>query len=168
MAIVLMRAALTIGVMLGLVGVSAASAAAAAAGEAPRHAVTLTPGVMPTDGPFGAQGGGYRPGRGLPPRLSAEEQRVLADRADGRPTDDAVANRAAAKLRQGEKYAGTRNKQKRAGNHKNTGREPGGAGQSGKAASIGAAVGIGGMAWWLAKLASPACGPAAPICAVAF
>ena len=42
------------------------------------------------------------------------------------------------------------------------------AGDTAKKAAGGAAIvgGAGGLAWWLGKLASPACGPAAPLCAV--
>jgi hypothetical protein len=97
---------------------------------------------------------------------------MLADHADGRPADDAVVKRAKAKLRQGEKYAGDRNRQKRAGDHRGGGRGDSrgddGLARPGKAAAIGAVVGAGGTAWWIAKLASPACGPAAPFCALVF
>jgi hypothetical protein len=38
-----------------------------------------------------------------------------------------------------------------------------------KAVAVGAGIaGLGGLAWWLGKLASPACGPAVVVCAIVF
>jgi hypothetical protein len=47
--------------------------------------------------------------------------------------------------------------------------EDDGGSNTAKSVAIGAgAVGVGGLIWWGAKVLSPACGPLAPVCAIAF
>ena len=47
--------------------------------------------------------------------------------------------------------------------------EDDGSGNAAKSVAIGAgAIGVGGLIWWGAKVFSPACGPLAPVCAIAF
>jgi hypothetical protein len=97
-------------------------------------------------------------GRGRGPALSDRENRALNDKALGRPYDKKAYNSGRKKLVESEKLSGTRNKPKRANNH-NSKRV---------ATGVGAAAAGGGAIWWLGKLASPACGPFLPVCAIAF
>ena len=92
------------------------------------------------------------------PTLSDSENQALNDKALGRPYDKKAYNSGRKKLVESEKLSGTRNKPKRENNH-NSKRVATGAG---------AAVVGGGLIWWLGKLASPACGPFLPVCAIAF
>jgi hypothetical protein len=51
-----------------------------------------------------------------PPQLSDDEKQAIDDKNAGRPFDDAAYQSAMKKLRQGEKFSGDRNKQKRKSN----------------------------------------------------
>ena len=66
------------------------------------------------------KGGGYRPGGQSGPQLSKDEQEAVDKKNAGDPSYDRKAyNRAQQKIKQAEKYAGDRNKQKRDNNNKN-------------------------------------------------
>ena len=118
----------------------------------------VPPGLI-AGGPVSGTGGGQT----QPPALSGPELDVL-DKVkkfgpdvldnDGRK----VWKAAKQKLKAIEKFAGTRNKKKRGTqNHKST--------DGTDLLTWGA---VGGALWWAGKLLSPACGPAAPACAVAL
>ncbi|GAA3829737.1 hypothetical protein GCM10022226_58240 [Sphaerisporangium flaviroseum] len=64
------------------------------------------------------RGGGKRYGKQTAPRLSKQEQEELAKKAAGEPYDRRVVTKAERKLKQGEKFEGDRNEQKRQGNNK--------------------------------------------------
>jgi len=91
-------------------------------------------------------------GRG--PKLSAAEQEALDNYKDGIPYDPKVYKQAKRKQQAQEKYDDERNAGKERGQPK-------------KSVVVGGGLLAGAAAaWWAAKVASPACGPLAPVCLV--
>lgn len=91
-------------------------------------------------------------------QLSWRELEELAKKQAGKKYDPKIVNSAERKLRQQGKYKGDVNKQKRDSERRDKGTI--------KAVGIGGL--LGGAVWWGAKVFSPACGPAAALCAVAL
>ena len=67
---------------------------------------------------MGKGGGGYRPGGQAGPQLSADEQAAVDAKKAGQPYDQKAYKRAQQKIKEGQKYDGTRNNAKRQNNNK--------------------------------------------------
>ncbi|NEW25146.1 hypothetical protein [Nocardia cyriacigeorgica] len=91
--------------------------AGALAGSAMSSAgVSIGAGALGTDSPvvrFEEASAGFRTGKPQCPTLSKEEQDAVDNKNAGRPYDRDAYNRAQQKIKQSEKYCGSRNKQKR-------------------------------------------------------
>ncbi|MGH2627456.1 MAG: RHS repeat-associated core domain-containing protein, partial [Anaerolineales bacterium] len=113
--------------------------------------------------------------------LNGAEEEALGRKAAGESYDRKAYNSARQKQKYNEKVRGERNKQKRQSNFSATPTTRGAylaqqesaraAGRSPNYGRAAGAAGFGGFligVWWGAKWLSPACGPAAPVCAIAL
>jgi hypothetical protein len=108
----------------------------------------------------GEKGKGGRKPESQPKHLTDAERLAINNKKAGRPYNKKAYNSGHGKEIFNEKVQeGTRNKNKRQGGNQSL--------FVGAKVALGAG-GAGAALWWLAKLASPLCGPAAPACAIAF
>jgi RHS repeat-associated protein len=94
------------------------------------------------------------------PELSADEKRAIDNKRDGKEYNKADYKSAREKIKEAQKNTGNRGKS----GSDTSRRHKFDVGDG--AAAAGGAVTAGAVIWWLGKLLSPACGPAAPACVV--